>query len=93
MKRRIKPKHNSARVKRGSKEATKAPHGRRPPAETPRDSLDSLIAASEQTLGLAVDPAWHGSIKFNLGLILRLGALVNDFPLADDTEPGPVFHA
>jgi Protein of unknown function (DUF4089) len=93
MKRRTKPKQASGRVKRGGKDAPKAPRRRRAPAETPRDLLDSLIAASTQALGLAVDPTWHGSIKFNLGLILRLGALVNDFPLADDTEPGPVFHA
>ena len=93
MKRRAKTKQTPRRVRRGAKGATKAMRTRAATAKTPRDPLDSLIAASAQVLGLTVDPAWHGSIKFNLGLILRLGALVKDFPLADDTEPGPVFHA
>jgi hypothetical protein len=79
------------RLKRGSK---RAPSGvRRAPAATPSDFLDLLIAGSTQALGLTIDPAWHGSVKFNLGLILRLAALFDSFPLPDEAEPGPVFHA
>jgi hypothetical protein len=84
MKRRAKPKQNAARA---------APRGRRAPAETPSDFLDSLIAGGARALALSIDPAWHDSVKFNLGLILRLAALFDSFPLPDDTEPGPVFHA
>lgn len=90
-KRKATSKQNTIQAKRGGKRSTS--RARRTPAKTPTDFLDPLIAASAQALGLAVDPGWHGSIKFNLGLILRLGALVDNFSIPDDTEPGPVFHA
>ena len=61
--------------------------------ETSRDSIDALVAASAQALGLTLDPAWHESIAFNLRLILRHAALVDEFALPDDAEPAPVFHA
>ena len=32
-------------------------------------------------------------VKFNLELILRIAALVDEFPLPDEAEPAPVFHA
>jgi hypothetical protein len=57
------------------------------------NSVDAFVAASAQALGLALDPAWHDSIAFNLGLILRHAALVDEFALPDDAEPAPVFHA
>ncbi len=57
------------------------------------DALDSLIAASAQALALPLDPAWHGGIRFNLRLIFTHAALVDEFPLGDETEPAPVFHA
>lgn len=79
------------RLKPGSNRA--APGARRMPAETPSDFLDLLIAGSTQALGLTIDPAWHSGVKFNLGLVLRLAALFDSFPLPDDAEPGPVFHA
>jgi len=58
-----------------------------------KDSIDALVTASAQGLGLAIDPAWHDSIAFNLRLILRHAALVDEFALPDDAEPAPVFHA
>jgi Protein of unknown function (DUF4089) len=42
---------------------------------------------------LPLEPAWRPGIKFNLNLILRIAALVDEFPLPDDAEPAPVFHA
>jgi Protein of unknown function (DUF4089) len=57
------------------------------------DMLDAMLTAGAEALKLPIDPAWRGGIKFNLGLILRLGAVVDGFALPDDTEPGPVFHA
>ena len=57
------------------------------------DAIDLLITAGTEALRLPLDPAWYGGVKFNLGLIMRLAALVDDFPLPDDAEPGPVFHA
>jgi len=57
------------------------------------DSIDALVTANAQALGLTLDPAWHDSIAFNLRLILRHAALVDEFALPDDAEPAPVFHA
>jgi hypothetical protein len=83
--------------KRGSK--SKVAHAKKPPkrqasltAKT-ADPIDGLVAASAQALGLNIEPAWHGGVKFNLQLILRIGALVDQFPLPDDAELAPVFHA
>jgi Protein of unknown function (DUF4089) len=59
----------------------------------PENSVDAFVVASAQALGLALDPAWHKSIAFNLRLILRHAALVDEFGLPDDAEPAPVFHA
>jgi 1-carboxybiuret hydrolase subunit AtzG-like protein len=76
-----------------AKTATKAkPVPARSKAAQP-DMLDAMLTAGAEALNLPLDPAWRGGVKFNLGLILRLGALVDSFALSDDTEPGPVFHA
>jgi Protein of unknown function (DUF4089) len=90
MKRRSAPKPRSARAKRAAKTVRK---NRTPVRTKPPDAIDSMIAASAQTLNLPVDPAWHGGVRFNLQLILRLASLVDDFALPDDIEPAPVFHA
>ncbi len=57
------------------------------------DMLDAMLAAGAEALNLRINPEWRDGVRFNLGLILRLGALVDGFALPDDTEPGPVFHA
>jgi len=57
------------------------------------DAVDLLVASSAKALGLSIDPAWRPGVTFNLRLILRLAALVDEFPLSDDAEPAPVFHA
>src|SRR5262249_31475072 len=59
----------------------------------PTDAIEPLVAAGAEALGLTLDPAWHGSIAFNLRLILRHAALVDEFALPDDAEPAPVFRA
>ena len=59
----------------------------------PHDALDALVEAGAKALGLPLDPAWQASVKFNLALILRHAALVEEFPLPDDAEPAPVYHA
>ena len=86
MKRKAGRKAKSARVKRprpaGAAAKTK-----------PENSIDAFVAASAQALGLTLDSAWHDSIAFNLRLILRHAALVDEFALPDGAEPAPVFHA
>lgn len=84
-------------MKRRSKTARQA----RPPARSvgpakrrgKPDALDSLVEAAAQALALPIDPAWHDNIKFNLQLVLTMAGRVDEFPLPDDAEPAPVFHA
>jgi|HubBroStandDraft_2_1064218.scaffolds.fasta_scaffold353715_2 hypothetical protein len=63
------------------------------PAAAPPDAVAELMAASARALGLMIDPAWEANVKFNLHLILRHAALVDEFRLPDDAEPAPIFHA
>jgi hypothetical protein len=57
------------------------------------DPAGEMVAASAAALGLKLDPAWEANIKFNLQLLLRHAALVDEFPLPDDAEPAPIFRA
>ena len=75
-----------------AKTSAKAP-AKKPGAQPKHDALDAMIAASARVLGLTLDPSWQDNIKFNLQLVLRHAALVDEFPLPDDAEPAPVFHA
>jgi hypothetical protein len=86
MKRKAGRKAKPARAKRPrpARAATKAKR---------EDPIDALVTANAQALGLTLDPAWHDSVAFNLRLILRHAALVDEFALPDDAEPAPVFHA
>jgi hypothetical protein len=100
MKRKPVPKTKSARAAKSAakksrgKNASPAKARARKPIKTPtHDAVDTMIAASAQALALALDPAWQAGIKFNLQLVLRHAALVDEFPLPDDAEPAPVFHA
>lgn len=58
-----------------------------------QDSIETLVVAGAQALGLTLDPSWEAGVKFNLQLILRHAALVDEFPLPDDAEPAEIFHA
>ena len=83
-------KRRSKTVRKARSPARSAPsakHGGKP------DALDALVTAAAQALALPIDPAWHASIKFNLQLALAMAARVDEFPLPDDAEPAPVFHA
>ena len=55
--------------------------------------IDSLVEASAQALGIPLEHGWSEGVAFNLRLILRHAKLVDEFPLADDIEPAPVFYA
>jgi 1-carboxybiuret hydrolase subunit AtzG-like protein len=92
-----------AKSRRAAKSTAKKPRGTnvsaaKSPAEKrdktlKHDTIDAMIAASAQALGLTLDPAWQAGIKSNLQLVLRHAALIDEFPLPDDAEPAPVFHA
>jgi hypothetical protein len=83
-------------MKRRSNTARKA----RPPARSASsakrgkpDAIDALVTASAQALALPIDPAWRGGVRFNLQLLLMVAGRVDEFPLPDDAEPAPLFHA
>jgi hypothetical protein len=78
-------------AKKTTKKTTKTAAGI--PAAPQPDGIDAIIRAGTQALRLPLEPAWYGGVKFNLQLIMRLAALVDEFPLPDAAEPGPVFHA
>jgi hypothetical protein len=82
-----------AAAKTTTKKSTATPRAKRPARKRNQDAVDAMIAASAEALGLTLDPAWRDSIKFNLQLVLRHAALIDAFPLPDDAEPAPVFHA
>jgi hypothetical protein len=57
------------------------------------DAVEMLVSAGAQTLALPVDPAWAAGIRFNLQLLFRHAALIDEFSLPNDSEPAPVFRA
>ena len=83
-------------MKRRSTTARKARSPARSASSAKRgepDPIDALVTASAQALALPIDPAWRGGVRFNLQLLLMVAARVDEFPLPDDAEPAPVFHA
>ena len=57
------------------------------------DGIERLVQASAQVLGIPLERGWTQGVAFNLRLIFRHAKLVDEFPLADDIEPAPVFYA
>ena len=60
---------------------------------TSSENLDAYIDAVAKALGLPVEDAWKPAVHANLAVSLRLARLVDEFPLADETEPASVFAA
>ena len=57
-----------------------------------RDPLDAMIEANARAFALKIDAKWKPAIRGHLQVILRHGALVQEFKLPDDAEPAPVFE-
>jgi len=57
------------------------------------DSLDDYIDAVAKALALPVEDAWRPAVRANLEVSLRLGRLVDEFALPDETEPASVYSA
>jgi hypothetical protein len=51
--------------------------------------LDAAIASA----ALTVQPKWRAAIDAHFEAIAKAAALVIEFPLDDDLDPGPVFSA
>lgn len=67
-------------------------NGRR--AGHPRPMTDlpdiEILAAA---LGIPLRPEWHETIRQNLAVSLRLGAMVGEVALPDELDAAPVFEA
>jgi hypothetical protein len=57
------------------------------------DPLDDYIDSVSKALGLTVEEAWRPAVRGNLEVSLRLGRLVDEFTLPDETEPASVYSA
>jgi hypothetical protein len=57
------------------------------------DALDDYIDAVASALALPIDDAWRPAIRANLDVSLRMGRIVDEFVLPDETEPASVFTA
>ena len=57
------------------------------------DTIDDYIASVAKALALGIEDAWKPAVRANLEVSLRLGKLVDEFPLPDETEPASVFVA
>ena len=98
MKRRKSAKTSAARTKSVRKKSIgklgmARARARRAPVKEHKDFIEVLMAAGAQALGLTIDAAWRDAVKFHLRLVLDHAARVDEFPLPDDAEPAPVFHA
>jgi hypothetical protein len=58
-----------------------------------QNDLNTASAAGAHMLGLTIEPAWLPSVRANLEVSLRLGKLVDEFPLPDEHEPASIFKA
>ena len=57
------------------------------------DIIDDYIASVGASLGLPIEDAWKDAVRANLEVSLRMARLVDEFQLADDTEPASVLSA
>ena len=57
------------------------------------DLLDDYIDSVSKALGLTVEEAWRPAVRANLEVSLRLGRLVDEFTLSDETESASVYSA
>jgi len=95
----MRPSRNfeSGMTRKPPKRKTKSARQARPPARLSRsrnpDDVSALAAAGVKALALPVEPAWRAGITFNLQLLFKHAALIDGFPLADESEPAPVFRA
>ncbi|QQO34729.1 DUF4089 domain-containing protein [Bradyrhizobium diazoefficiens] len=55
------------------------------------EPLDDYIDAVSKALALPVKEAWRPAVRANLEVSLRLGRMVDEFVLPDETEPAPIF--
>ena len=52
------------------------------------DPLDDYIDSVARALGLTVEEGWRPAVRANLEVSLRLGRMVDEFTLPDDSAVG-----
>jgi Protein of unknown function (DUF4089) len=57
------------------------------------DPLDDYIDAVAKALALPIEDAWRPAVRANLDVSLKMGRMVDEFALPDETEPACVFTA
>lgn len=82
------------KVEKAARKKTIKTAAKRNPAKAVKlHPLDPYILGAAKALELKIDPAWMPSVRANLDVTLKMGALVASFPLADEAEPAPVYEA
>jgi Protein of unknown function (DUF4089) len=77
---------NAKSVRRASKPAR--------PLRTKRpDAFGVVGTAASQLLSLPIESSWRAGVTFNLRLLFKHAARIDEFSLPDDIEPAPVFRA
>jgi hypothetical protein len=80
-------------ISRKAKSARRARTPARPLRVGKPDAIGALVAAAAQALALPMEASWHSGVTFNLQLLFKHAALVDEFSLPDGAEPAPVFRA
>jgi Protein of unknown function (DUF4089) len=57
------------------------------------DAFGIVVTAASQLLALPIESSWHAGVTFNLQLLFKHAARIDEFSLPDDIEPAPVFRA
>jgi 1-carboxybiuret hydrolase subunit AtzG-like len=57
------------------------------------DAFGIVVTAASQLLALPIEPSWHTGVTFNLQLLFKHAARIDEFSLPDDIEPASVFRA
>jgi hypothetical protein len=90
MKRKSSRKLKPAQAKRGVSLSRKKSAAARPPRA---NNIATLVEANARALNLNIKPGWRRGVVFNLGLIMRHAALIDEFMLSDEAEMAPVYRA
>ena len=57
------------------------------------NGLDAWLNANAALLGITIAPEWRDAVQLHLRITRDMAQCVLDFPLPDDADPAPVFHA
>ena len=78
---------------RNAKSLRRAGKPARPLRAKRPDAFGIVATAASQLLALPIEPSWHAGVTFNLQLLFKHAARIDEFSLTDDIEPAPVFCA